>query len=131
MLVGSTSNFWGLTEVRVMSSDTISAAEYTREFSDDAFEAGETQTYTLSFRSPDAVEKTVRPIIARYDGGKLTDIRIGNVTNISGKSGKVTLSYTLDNNRTVDATTKLRAYVWETDASGKTNLKPFCKSKTK
>ncbi len=131
VLVGSTSNFWGLTEVRVMSSDTISAAEYTREFSDDAFEAGETQTYTLSFRSPNAVEKTVRPIIARYDGGKLTDIKIGDVTNISGKSGKVTLSYTLDNNQTVDATTKLRAYVWETDASGKTNLKPFCKSKTK
>lgn len=124
ILVGSESNFWGLTEVRAMSTgeEVVEETpeepeepeepvdEITNELTGDITK-GSVLTLTTSYTLAEAINKTVNLYIARYDDGKLTDVLISEDVVFEGTSGGTSLEYTITEDVTVQ--TEFKGFVWE------------------
>lgn len=124
VLVGSESNFWGLTEVRAMSTgeEVVEETpeepeepeepvdEITNELTGDITK-GSVLTLSTSYTLAEAINKTVNLYIARYDDGKLTDVLISEDVVFEGTSGGTSLEYTITEDVTVQ--TEFKGFVWE------------------
>ena len=118
VLVGSESNFWGLTEVRAMSTGEEVAPEAPEVPEDEIISEltgditkGSVLTLTTSYTLAEAINKTVNLYIARYDNGKLTDVSISEDVVFEGNTGEASLEYTITEDVTVQ--TEFKGFVWE------------------
>ena len=120
VLVGSESNFWGLTEVRAMSTGEYATPEIygvTSELTGEETK-GSVLTLSTSYTLKESINKTVNLYIARYDNKQLTDFAISYDVIFNGKSGEASLEYTITDD--VTAQTQFKGFIWE-----KATLAPF------
>lgn len=128
VLVGSTANFWGLTEVRAMSNGEYEAPEEPVEPEEPKYEIanvlsgeqekGSVLTLSTSYTLEEDVNKTVNLYIARYDNGRLTNVVKSGDFVFDGKTGEASLEYTITD--VVTAQTEFKGFVWD-----KVTMEPF------
>lgn len=126
VIQGGDGGMFIVAEVRVMSDDVVSGTEWTTSFTDTALAPGAAVTFTADYRAETALDKNVFAVVARYDGDVLTDVKISDITALSGKSGSATVDYTLAQDVAVTDATSLMGMVWEANENAQLSLIPVC-----